>query len=116
MAVFRLTSPAIRDFVGIVTYHHRNSGEDVATHVEGRLFGAFFHLGSRPEAGHRRGDLTARNILFHYERPYFILFRRIAQNAQILRVVHESHDLRKFVQRTHFRAQPLYGPATQVQT
>lgn len=97
MSGFRLTAPALRDVAEIITYHHRNSLPNVAGDLESLLFRAFNNLASSPAMGHKRSDLTDRNVLFHYERPYCIVFRRTERGTQILRVVHEARDLRKLI-------------------
>ncbi len=94
---FRLSGKALRDVAEIVTYHHRNSSANIANEIESQLFAEFRKIGGSPSIGHRRSDLTDKDVLFHYARPYFILFRRKKGSAQILRIVHESRDLRKFI-------------------
>jgi len=94
---FRLTKPALRDVAEIITYQHSHRSADAADDLERRLFQVFRDLADLPHIGHRRSDLTPRNIMFHYAQPYFILFRRLKTSTQVLRVAHEAQDLRKFL-------------------
>jgi plasmid stabilization system protein ParE len=65
--------------------------------MEDRLLQSFQEIARSPYLGHRRDDLTSKNVIFHFEPPYFVLFRRMKDGVQILRVAHKSRDLRKFV-------------------
>jgi len=97
MSAFRLSGKALRDVADIIGYQHRNRGASTANAIESRLFTVFRDIAESPAMGHRRSDLTPRNIMFYYAQPYFILFRRMKQRTQVLRVAHESQDLKKFL-------------------
>lgn len=89
--------PALRDVAEIITYRHTHRGASAADQMEAYLFQVFRELSESPHLGHRRSDLTPKDVMFHYAEPYFILFRRTKTRTQVLRVAHESRDLRKFL-------------------
>jgi plasmid stabilization system protein ParE len=97
MSQFRLSRKALEDVAEIITYQHRHKNPSVANETESRLLGVFSEIAESPVMGHRRTDLTSKNVMFHYEDPYFILFRRMRDRTQVFRVAHKSRDLRKFV-------------------
>jgi plasmid stabilization system protein ParE len=97
MPLFRLTGSALRDVAEIIAYQHSHHSTSAADDMESRLFQAFRDLAESPHMGHRRSDLTPKDVMFHYAQPYFILFRRMKTRTQVLRVAHESRDLRKFL-------------------
>ncbi len=63
----------------------------------GNLFRVFREIAESPAIGHRRVDLTSKNILFHYAEPYVIVFRRVKARIQILRVGHKSRDIKRLI-------------------
>lgn len=95
--LFKLTKPALRDVAEIIAYRHTHRGPSAADKMEAHLFQVFRDLAESPHLGHRRSDLTPKNVMFHYAEPYFILFRRTKTQMQVLRVAFESRDLRKFL-------------------
>lgn len=94
---FKLTKPALRDVAEIITYQHTHRSASAADKMEAHLFQVFREIAQSSHMGHRRSDLTPKNVLFHYAEPYFVLFRRLKTTTQVLRVAHESRDLRKFL-------------------
>jgi toxin ParE1/3/4 len=97
MSQFKLSSKALKDVAEIISYLHTHHTSAIANEMETRLLRAFRDIAQSPQMGHRRSDLTSKNVMLHYEHPYFIVFRRMKDRIQILRIAHKSRDLRMFV-------------------
>ena len=98
MAGYKLSRNAILEVADIVGYLHREVGSSVADKTEKRLFAAFSDLAEGRALGHRRTELTERNVLFHFADPYLIVFRKTAQTIYIVHVIHGSRDMKRLLQ------------------
>jgi len=97
MPGYRLSRTALKEVGKIISGLHANVSPEAATLMETQLFSAFADLGRLPALGHPRPDLTSKRLLFHNSKPYMIAFRRQAERAMIVRVVHGSRDLSKLL-------------------
>jgi antitoxin ParD1/3/4/toxin ParE1/3/4 len=64
MKLFVLTLPAERDLDQIKSYLVEKAGPTIARRVMKEIRSALYFLGSQPEAGHVRDDLTSRPVKF----------------------------------------------------
>ncbi|MBU4273044.1 MAG: type II toxin-antitoxin system RelE/ParE family toxin [Planctomycetes bacterium] len=78
---------AIWDYIGV-----EKCSPAAAQHVVERLFEAFSSLATQPLLGEQREDLGA-NIRAFVVRPYVVLYRPLADGAQIAQVVHSARDI-----------------------
>ncbi len=83
---------ARRDVAGIIGRLHSLSPR-AADEFEGLLFLAIHELKSLPGLGHRRADLTQKNVLFYRIPPHVIVFRRTKKKITIARVLHSARDI-----------------------
>ena len=98
MPSYKLSRNAIREVADIVGYLHREAGSSVADKTEKRLFAAFSDLAEGRALGHRRTELTERNVLFHFADPHLIVFRKTRQTVYVVHVIHGSRDLKRILQ------------------
>ncbi len=98
MTGFRLSRTAIREVADIIGYIHREAGSESADKIERRLFAAFRDLVEGRALGHRRRDLTERDLFFYFADAYAIVFRKTRQTTYIVHVIHGSRDLKRIVQ------------------
>ncbi|NBC10662.1 MAG: type II toxin-antitoxin system RelE/ParE family toxin [Planctomycetes bacterium] len=66
---------------------------DAAERVMDRLQQAFVDLAANPGIGHRRDDLTHRDVRFLAVSSYLIIYRHDTQPVEVLRVVHGARDV-----------------------
>jgi plasmid stabilization system protein ParE len=93
----QVTEKALRDVGEIVIYLHREVSPTVANSAELKLFASFNNLANLQALGHRRPDLTAKNLFFQAANPYVIVFRRVKGTVQVNRVFHGSRDIKSLL-------------------
>jgi len=94
---YQLSRTAVKEVADIIGYLHSEAGHTVANKTEKRLFAAFSDLAEGRAFGHRRTDLTDRNVLFHFADPYQIIFRMTRQITYVVHVIHGSRDLKRIL-------------------
>ncbi len=82
----------------IVGYAHREAGSSSADKIEKRLFAAFSDLVEERALGHRRRDITERDVFFYFADAYAIVFRKTRQITYVVHVIHGSRDLKRILQ------------------
>jgi plasmid stabilization system protein ParE len=98
MGRYKLSRTAINEVAEIIGYLHRETDPAVADKMEKKLFAAFNDLSTGHVVGHRRIELTDRNVLFHLARPYLIVFRKSGETIFVVHVIHGSRDLKRLLQ------------------
>jgi plasmid stabilization system protein ParE len=93
---YRITKAAARDLRRIRSRLTREASEEVADHVETKLFEGFEELARLPWIGHVHLDASDGTLLFYYVFEYAIVFRRDAE-LTIARVVHGRRDLKRIL-------------------
>ncbi len=93
MPEYRLTSRALRDLTAIVTYLAKEASPTTALRIENRLFALFEFLAQNPGAGHRRSDITPRDVRFHPMRPYIVIYEPNVVPVVIHAVLHSARDI-----------------------
>ncbi len=68
-----------------------------ANRIQGELVDAFEGLADVPGKGHRRPDLTSRDILFFSVYQYMIVYRQTTV-VQIVAVLHGKRDVKQFLE------------------
>ena len=68
------------------------AGLGVADRIQDELLSAFEGLAEFPGKGHRRPDLTERNVLFFSVYQYMIVYRP-AKAVEIVAILHGKRDL-----------------------
>ena len=76
-------------------------GWHVANRIQGELVDAFESLADVPGKGHRRPDLTSRDVLFFSVYQYMIVYRRTAM-VEIVAVLHGKRDVKRLLKTRTF--------------
>jgi plasmid stabilization system protein ParE len=84
------------DLQQIWRYLLAEAGLAVANRIQGELVGAFEGLADVPGKGHRRPDLTSRDVLFFSVYQYMIVHRR-ATVVEIVVVLHGKRDIKRLL-------------------
>jgi plasmid stabilization system protein ParE len=82
------------DLKQIWRYLLGEAGLAVANRIQGELVDAFEGLADVPGKGHRRPDLTSRDVLFFSVYQYMIVYRRAA-TIEIVAVLHGKRDVKR---------------------
>jgi len=72
------------------------AGLAVANRIQTELVDAFQALADLPGKGHRRPDLTSRDVLFFSVYQYMIVYRR-AETVEIVAVLHGKRDVKRLI-------------------
>ena len=89
-----ITSPeAEQDLDQIKDYLVKQGGIHVARHVFTEIKQAMRFLGSTPEAGHLRQDLTDAPVKFWPVFSYLIVYDPAKRPIEIVRVLHGARDI-----------------------
>jgi plasmid stabilization system protein ParE len=92
-----LVSPdAESDLQQIWRYLLAEAGLGVANQIQSELVDAFEGLADLPGKGHKRPDLTKRDVLFFSVYQYMIVYRR-AEIIEIVAVLHGKRDVKRLL-------------------
>ena len=97
MDEFQLTDEAILDIDGIFLYLLHKASEETADRVVTELFKAFYKLADLPNSGHRRADLTSKDVLFYKVFSYLIIYSPRSKPVQILGVLHGKRNVARIL-------------------
>lgn len=84
------------DLKQIWRYLLGQAGLAVANRIQGELVDAFESLADAPGKGHRRPDLTSRDVLFFSVYQYMIVYRRAA-TVEVVAVLHGKRDVKRLL-------------------
>jgi plasmid stabilization system protein ParE len=84
------------DLRQIWRYLLREAGLAIANRIQGELVDAFEGLADVPGKGHKRPDLTNRDVLFFSVYQYLIVYRRM-EAVEIVAVLHGKRDVRRLL-------------------
>ena len=73
------------------------AGLAIANRIQGELVDAFEGLADVPGKGHKRPDLTSRDVLFFSVYQYMIVYRR-TELVEIVAVLHGKRDVKRLLQ------------------
>jgi len=85
------------DLQQIWRYLLGEAGLAVANRIQDELVGAFEGLADTPGKGHRRSDLTTRDVLFFSVYQYMIVYRQTSV-VEIVAVLHGKRDMTRLLQ------------------
>ena len=97
MDPFRLTDDAILDIDAIWLYLLGKEGVDTADRIVTELFKSFYKLADIPNSGHRRSDLTSRQVLFYQVFSYLVIYSPGSDPLQILGVLHGKRNVARIL-------------------
>src|SRR5665213_2853348 len=91
------TATAEQDLIETLTFFRAPSamGDDFNATV---AF-AVAHLRQWPYTGHRRRDLTRRDVCFWYEKPYLVAIQISGETLTIVAVLHGSRDMSRVLKK-----------------
>ena len=95
MKRFEVSRRALRDLEEILDFIAERSAE-AADRVREDFHRAFRQLAQDPGMGHRRQDLTKRDVLFWRVHSYLAIYRD-STPLRIVRVVHGRRDVSKLL-------------------
>ena len=90
---YELTGPAKDDLFDIWDYLADKEGLDLADRIRDTIFSEIHRLATLPEIGHRRRDLTSKDVLFHRIFNYLIIYVPESSPLLVVRVLHGARDL-----------------------
>ena len=77
---------SIQEFIAL---NNPNAAEEIID----QLFAAFENLAKFPHMGHRRADLTKRNVRFWAIGVYLVVYRIVPNSLQIVAILHGAQDV-----------------------
>ena len=96
MKPYLVAPEAEEDLRQIWRYLLGEAGLAIANRIQGELVDAFESLADVPGKGHRRPDLTSREVLFFSVYQYMIVYRR-AELVEIVAVVHGKRYVKRLL-------------------
>ncbi|MBZ0254325.1 MAG: type II toxin-antitoxin system RelE/ParE family toxin [Candidatus Methylomirabilis sp.] len=95
MTLYRIAPAAKRDLSSIRGYLTEFASAEVAASVLRELRDAMELLGRNPGIGHRRPDLTTRNVLFWVVYTYYTVYREERRPIEVARVLSTHRDVKR---------------------
>ncbi len=96
MKPYHVAPEAEDDLRQIWRYLLGEASPAIANRIQGELVDAFEGLADVPGKGHKRPDLTSRDVLFFSVYQYMIVYRR-ATMVEIVAVLHGKRDVRRLL-------------------
>jgi plasmid stabilization system protein ParE len=94
---FQLTEHAILDIDAIWLYLLEREGLETADRIVTEFFKNFYKLADIPTTGHRRADLTSRQVLFYRVFSYLVIYEPGSKPLQILGVLHGKRNVSRIL-------------------
>ncbi len=98
MSQFELARRALGDLQEIWDFIAEDN-LDAADRLIADFYGAFQRLAAVPGMGHKRQDLTDRDVLFWALYSYLIIYKR-SQPLRVVRIIHAKRDIKKLLRPT----------------
>ena len=96
MSQFTVAPEAEDDLRQIWRYLLAEAGLATADRIQNDLLAALEGLAEIPAKGHRRPDLTGRDVLFLGVYQYLIVYRRVAR-VEIVAILHGKRDAKSIL-------------------
>lgn len=97
MRRFDLTPEAIADLREIWQFISQHS-VNAADRVLEDLYRTFGRLATTPGMGHKRDDLTRRDVRFWPLYSYLVIYQPISRPLLVIAVLHGNRDVKKLLQ------------------
>jgi len=94
---FQLSEDVILDIDAVWLYLLEKDSVAAADRFVEELFDAFHKLAAIPSMGHRRVDLTSRNVLFYRVYSYLVIYEPSSNPLQILGVLHGKRNVARIL-------------------
>ncbi len=98
MKRFRLSCEAAGDITQIFDYIAEDS-IDAAQRVRAEIYDELKKLAANPGLGHKRQDLTNRELLFWPVYSYLVIYQPNTSPVNIIAVLHGGRDLKKLLEK-----------------
>lgn len=98
MKRYELAQHALGDIQEIWEFISEDSF-DAADRVLDEFYHAFSQLAEMPGMGHKRADLTSRDVLFWPVRSYLVIYTD-SKPLRIVRVLHSKRDTKKLLKKS----------------
>ena len=95
---FEISDRALRDLREISQFISQDN-LDAADRVIEEFYEAFHDLARMPGIGHKREDLTQKDVLFWPVHSYLIIYAK-SSPLRIVRVVHGRRDVKKLLKKS----------------
>ena len=99
MDQFQLTEDAVFDIDAIWLYLSQKESEQTADRIVTEIFKSFYKLADIPNSGHRRADLTSKDVLFYKVFSYLIIYSPRSKPLRILGVLHGKRNVARILRR-----------------
>ena len=97
MDPFQLSESAVIDIDGVWLYLLEKAGLATADRIVTEFFHAFYRLARMPYIGHRRRDLTKKEVRFYLVFSYLVIYDPETKPLQILGVLHGKRNVRRIL-------------------
>ncbi|MEQ1885006.1 MAG: type II toxin-antitoxin system RelE/ParE family toxin [Bryobacteraceae bacterium] len=94
MSRYTLAPAAAKDLAEIWLYIRNQATEEMANRVEATIRAKLGMLARMPGLGHRRSDITFRNVRFFRVYFYLIVYLDGRKPLQVVAILHGARDLR----------------------
>jgi plasmid stabilization system protein ParE len=94
---FQLSEDAVIDVDIIWLYLLEKEGEETADWIVTEIFKAFYKLADIPNSGHRRADLTSKQVLFHRVFSYLVVYEPGGKPLKIVGVLHGKRNISRIL-------------------
>jgi plasmid stabilization system protein ParE len=92
-----LAPEAAFDLVKIWRYIKKHSSIEMADHVEAVIREKLIFLAAKPNAGHKRANLTDQPVKFFAVYSYLIVYRQDTKPLQIVSILHGRRDVEQML-------------------
>ena len=99
MVPFQLSEDALSDIAAIGLYLSDREGPEISDRIAAEIFQSFKKLAEFPYIGHRRPDLTNRNVLFYKKFAYLIVYKPEFKPLRIFGILHGSRNIARILRR-----------------
>ena len=97
MDPFQLAGETVLDIDSIWRFLLDREGLETADRIVTELFKSFELLARVPNCGHRRPDLTKRDLLFYKAFSFLIIYQPASRPLAFLGVVHGKRDVARLL-------------------
>jgi len=91
---YQLTSAARLDLLHAWNYLAEAASLQLADKVIADIEASIEKLAKSPGLGHRRADLTSRDLRFYLVHSYFVIYRPDQKPLHVARILHSARDVK----------------------
>jgi toxin ParE1/3/4 len=95
---YQLSALARLDLLQIWNYLAEHASPDVADTVSADIESGVRQLAKLPNLGHKREDLTPRDLLFYLVHSYLVIYRPDKKPLHVIRVLHAARDVARMLE------------------